>query len=178
MQPRELAAGRQQYGFTLIELMITLVVLAILLLLGTNLTRSWIDRSQVDGGMASVKNAVSQAKSAALRNTNNQPTSYAAASVCFDSNNNTLNVVRAASQANNACLITTEDAPEQNYILNRFALAKGVTLKVGNADFECLSFNSAGVLVDAVGSNASCSNQLSLKIDIEKNDEKVQVSIN
>lgn len=171
-------AFRQQQGFTLIELMITLVILAVLLFMGTNLTRSWVDRSQVDGAMASVKNAVSQAKSAALRNTNNQPTNYAAASVCYDQTNNTLNVVRAAREANNACLVTTEDAPEQNYILNRFPLAKGITLKVGNTNFECLSFNSAGVLVSADGVNGTCSNQLNLKIDVEKNDEEVQVSIN
>lgn len=176
--------GRQQYpasshqkGFTLVELMITLVIIAILLFMGTSLSRSWIDRTQVDSSTASLKNAISQAKSSALRNTNNQPTNYAAASVCYDQENNILNVVRAASYANNACLITA-DSPEQNYILNQLPLAKAVSLKVSTADFKCLSFNSAGVLVDAVGISGSCTNQLSLKIDIEKNNEKVQVSIN
>lgn len=173
-----LETHQAQRGFTLIELMITIAVLALLLFIGSALTSAWIDRSQVNNGLSSLKNAVSQAKSAALRNTNDQPTEHPAASVCFDNQNNTINVVRATQFTTNACLVSANSTPTQNYVLQSFTLAKGIELKENSIDFECLAFNSSGVLVVASGLTGSCSNQTNLKIDIEKNDEKAQIQVN
>lgn len=173
-----LKKNQAQLGFTLIELMITIVVLALLLFIGSSLTSAWIDRNQVNNGLSSLKNAVSQAKSAALRNTNDQPTEHPAASVCFDRQNNKVNIVRAAQFTTNACLVSADSTPTQNYVLQSFPLAQGITLTANSGNFECLAFNSSGVLVEATGLAGACSNQTNLKIDIEKNDEKAQIQVN
>ena len=169
---------KTQRGFSLIELMMTVTILAILLFIGSSLSRAWVDRGHVNDAMAVVKAAVLQAKSAALRNTNNQPNSYAAASVCYDSVTSSINVVRAAAYANNACMVLAENSPEQNYILKTMKLAQGIRLSIDEADFDCLAFNASGVLVNAVGVSATCANQENIKVVIEKNDEHAEVQIN
>lgn len=167
-----------QHGFTLIELMITITVLAFLLFIGSSLTRAWVDRSQVDNGFSSLKNAIFQARSAALRNTNNQPTSYPAATVCYDKTVNKINIVRSAAYATNPCLVSNDNDPSQNYLLQELPLAKDVKLKVSGNDFNCLAFNSAGVIVAAAASSGACSNQSGLVIRIEKNDENTSYAVN
>ncbi len=44
-------------GFTLVELMITILIMTILLLMGTSLTSSWITRSQVNNASSILKNS-------------------------------------------------------------------------------------------------------------------------
>lgn len=168
----------KQGGFTLIELMITIAVLAILLFVGSSLTRAWVDRSHVDSAISAVKNATFQARAAALRNTNNQPSTLAAASVCFDRANQSILVVRAARLATDGCTPSATNATNENYILQSIPLAKNVNLTVNSADFNCLAFNSAGILVNSSYSSQPCSNLSNFKIDIEKNEEVAYVQIN
>lgn len=175
---RSQGSHSNQRGFTLIELMITIAVLSILLMIGSTLTSAWVDRSQVNNSLSALKNAVFQAKSAALRNTNNQPTDYPAVSVCFDRQKNTINVVRAAAYTTNACLASIDNSPFQNYILQSYPIAKGIELKTNSIDFECLVFNSSGVLILAAGITTTCLNDTNLKIDIEKNNEKANIQVN
>lgn len=175
---RSQGSHSNQGGFTLIELMITIAVLSILLLIGSALTSAWVDRSQVNNSVSALKNAVFQAKSAALRNTNDQPTNYPAVSVCFDRETNTINVVRAAAYTPNACLASIDNTPSQNYILQSYPIASGIALKTNAIDFECLAFNSSGVLILATGITTTCLNDANLKIDIEKNNEKANIQVN
>lgn len=168
----------KQQGLTLIELMIVLLILTILMLIGTALSRTWVDRSQVNGAVSSLNSAISQAKSAALRNTNNQLSSYAAASICYDQTSETLNVVRAAQYATNVCLVTENNAPEQNYILKTIQLPPKVTLRVDKQDFECLGFNALGVVVAATGTSGACLDKTNVEIVVKKNEESVSVQVN
>ena len=167
-----------QRGFTLVELMITISILVFLLFIGSSLTSAWIDRSQVDNGISSLKNAVFQAKTAALRNTNNQATTSPAVSVCWDADKHEITIVRAAANGTNACLVDVNNTPSQNYILHAFSVSKGIVLTVGNSVFECLAFNSSGILVAATGTSGACSIQSNLEIKIEKNNENAQIKIN
>lgn len=167
-----------QRGLTLIELMITISILIFLLFVGSSLTNAWVARSQIDNGISSLKNAVFQARAAALRNTNDQPTSYPAVGVCWDASKKEINIVRAASYSTDACLVAVGNTPAQNYILQTFALSNGITLTVNNSAFECLAFNSSGILVAATGTSGACSIQSNLEIKIEKNNENAQIKIN
>lgn len=171
---------RKQLGFTLIELMITIVVLAILLFVGTSLTRAWVDQSHVDGALAAIKNATYQARSAAIRNTNNQESSLATASVCIDKTHQEIRVIRVAKDNTDACSTSDSNTPDQNYILQKIPYASNVIFKVkGNdAEFFCLSFNSNGMLVAASSPSATCNSNLNLTIIVEKNNESAEIQIN
>lgn len=168
----------RQSAFTLIELMITIAVLSILLFVGSSLTRSWVDRGNVDNAASAFKNATLQARAAALRNTNNQPTTHAAVSVCYDPTNQLILVVRAAYLATDGCSANLTNSSLQNYILQSTPISNGINLKVNGSNFNCLAFNSAGMTVDSKYATNSCSNVSNLKIDIEKNNEKAQFQVN
>ncbi|WP_180028307.1 prepilin-type N-terminal cleavage/methylation domain-containing protein [Acinetobacter sp. YH16032] len=167
-----------QLGFTLVELMITIVVIAILLFMGTSLTRAWIDQGHVDNTISALKNATFQARAAALRNTNNQPSTFAAASVCFDRTNQNILVVRAAQFSTDGCTPSATNATDGNFILQSIPLDKNVNLTVNSVDFNCLAFNSAGILVNSSYSSQVCSNFSDIKITIKKNKEIADVQIN
>ncbi|SEM00236.1 pilus assembly FimT family protein [Acinetobacter sp. DSM 11652] len=169
---------RKQLGFTLIELMITIVVLAILLFVGTSLTRAWVDQSHVDGALAGIKNATYQARSAAIRNTNNQESSLAAASVCIDKTHQEIRVIRVAKDNTDACSTSDGNSPDQNYILQKIPYASNVFFKVNNTEFYCLSFNSNGMLVAASSASATCNSNLNLTVTVEKNNESANIQIN
>ena len=176
--PKSTFVRPKQHGFTLIELMITIAILAILLFVGSSLTRAWVDRGHVDSAISAVKNATFQARAAALRNTNNQPSAFAAASVCFDRTNQKILVVRAAQFATDSCTPSASNATDGNYILQSIPLDINVNLTVNSADFNCLSFNSAGILVNSSYSTQACSNFPDIKITITKNKEIADVQIN
>lgn len=163
-------------GFTLIELIITIAVLSILLMAGTALTRSWVDRSQVNSALATFKTAVYQAKASALRNTNNQPLNNSAVTVCFDSTNSTLNIIRTAVNSNDVCTVPAGSPPSSdNILLRTMPLSKDVFIQQGSTSFECLSFNSAGILVKATGT--SCINDVTAAFKVGKNDETAEFKI-
>lgn len=165
-----------QTGFTLIELMITIAMLAVLIMMGTALTRSWVDRSQVNSALATFKTAVYQAKASALRNTNNQPLSNSSVSVCFNSTNNTINIIRTAFNSNDVCTVPTGTPPSNaNALIRTMPLSKDIFIQQGTTTFECLSFNSAGVLVKAAGS--SCINNVTAAFKVGKNDETAEFNI-
>ena len=96
----------RQHGFTLIELMITITILAILLVMGSSLTQTWIDRSQVNNTITIVKNTMLQAKVAALRNPYNSLSNTPSVSVCLDSSN-ILHIIRANIASTEPCSTTS-----------------------------------------------------------------------
>lgn len=157
-------------GFTLVELMITIAVLSIILMMGTALTRSWIDRSQVTHAMSAFKSAVNQAQAAALRNTNNQPTNSASVSVCWNANNSTMRIVRVAKGSQQVC----QDVAE-NTVLQTISLPKGLAIQQGNIAFQCISFNSAGVVIVAASSNCISDTKSTFKVG--KNNETADLSL-
>lgn len=157
-------------GFTLVELMITITVLTLILMMASNLGRSWIDRSQVTHAMGAFKSAVSQAQVAALRNTNNQPVNEASVSVCWDASNSTMRIVRVAHGSQQVC----QDVA-QNTVLQTISLPKGLAIQQGNAAFHCISFNSAGVVIVAESSNCASDTKSTFKVG--KNDETADLSL-
>ncbi|WP_159516611.1 prepilin-type N-terminal cleavage/methylation domain-containing protein [Acinetobacter sp. 18QD2AZ41W] len=162
---------RQSGGFTLIELMITITVLSILLLIGSALTRSWVDRSQINSGISTLKNTVAQAKTAALRNTNNQPLNHPAVSVCWNALSHTLSVLRLAQNSSDLCNVASAD----HTVLFNSSLAQGIVIRQDQTAFQCLAFNAAGVLIAPAGS--SCVNSSSLSLKVEKNNENAEFTL-
>lgn len=162
-------ALKKQTAFTLIELMITITILTLLLFMGSTLTRSWIDRSQVTSALSTLKNSITKAKVAALRNSDNQPLSNPAATVCVDNTTHQINVVRALIHSTNSCDISSAN----NKLLHSLPIAEGILIKQGSTQVDCLSFNSAGILL----TTASCSANTNLTFTVEKNDETADINI-
>lgn len=159
----------KQLGFTLIELVVTVVIVAALLLTSASLTNSWIDRSQVASAKANFETALLQAKTLALRNHNNQPFSEPAVSLCVDSNDDKINIIQLGTNAANPCDIVG------NALLKSFSIAKGIAITQGNSPVECLTVNALGMLMYPLGS--SCINNFTLAFNIEKNNESIPVSL-
>lgn len=158
-------------GFTLIELMMVITILTLLITIGGQLTRSWIDRAQVNNTAASLKNAVSQAKVAALRNTNNYALDHPSTFVCWSSTSDDLYVIRANVGSSNGC----DPSSSFNTVLYQFKTAKEISIKQQSTVFQCLTFNAAGFVVTAAGSVCSTNQDLSFKV--EKNNEEASFKI-
>lgn len=157
-------------GFTLIELMITITVLSILLMVGANLSRAWIDRSQVNNAIPTLKNAVFQAQSTALRNTHNLAPDQASVSVCWNATTHTLNVIRLKTASSDVCQESANSS-----VIQSFTLAKDLYIKQGTQPFQCLSFTSAGVITVATGSG--CASSTKSMFTVGKNNETADISL-
>jgi type IV pilus assembly protein PilA len=159
-----------QRGFTLVELMITITLLTIILMMGSSLSRSWIDRSQVTNAMTVFKSSVAQAQAIALRNTNNHPITQASVSVCWDETNHIMRIIRVDTASNNVCQTNA-----QNTVLQSFSLPKGLAIKQGTTAFQCISFNSAGVVT--VATSSGCISDTKTAFKVGKNNETADISL-
>lgn len=160
----------KQQGFTLIELMISITILAILLVMGASLTQQWVDRSQVNSTMTILKNTMLQAKVAALRNPVNSLSNRPSVSVCLD-NNNALNIIRANALSDTPCDLSSAD----NTLLQSTPLANGISIKHGTLLFACLSFNSRGMVT--TNTDPNCSTLTHLDFEVKKNHERADIKI-
>ena len=149
-------------GFTLIELMVTVALLAILLMMVAPLTSGWSDRNQVQSAKSSLKTAISQARVSAIRNTENKKSNEAAASVCIDSTNLTVNAY-SITGSNTVC-------DNANNLLKTTAYANGISFKQGATAITCFVFSPDGILL----SSGSCATTLDT-ITIKKNAEDDEI---
>lgn len=153
----------QHQGFTLVELMITITVLSLILFMGVSITRSWIDRSQVNNSINIIRNSLTQAKTAAIRNTDNQAMTQPAVSVCVQ--NDQLLIIRNKNNDAANCSLTNSN----NTLLKKSDLAKDIRIKQGNSSFSCIAFNSVGMVTQVTGT--TCSTNSNLSFVVEKNNE-------
>ena len=161
---------KSERGITLIELMIVITVLTILMFMGTSLTRSWIDRSQVNNTINILRNSVQQAKVMALRNPENQALNQAAIHLCLDETNNSLHIVRPKADTSNECSLSSSN----NIVLQSTDLASNVFIQHNNSQFKCLAFNAAGVVVSTGG---QCATQNQLRFKVGKNNESADITL-
>lgn len=162
-------------GFTLIELMITIAILAILIMLGSSLTSAWVTRNQVDSASSALKSAVLVAKATAMRNSVNQISSNPAVSVCINNTTNSINVIRAEINTTDVCLLPSDSTPSGNLLLQSNPIASGIVIKQGTSTLTCMVFNSQGLLLKLNGS--SCSDNANFTFTIEKNNESASFTL-
>ena len=162
--------NQNQQGFTLIELMITLTILSILIFIGSGLTRSWVDRSHVNNASQQLKNAIAQAKVAALRNPHSIGLHNTAVSLCLDDITHSINVIRLNHSSTSVCSTATPNA-----LLQTFKIAQGINIKQSNSNLICLRFTAAGMLDTSSGS--SCSTNTNFTFKVEKNHENADLFV-
>ncbi|WP_436913946.1 pilus assembly FimT family protein [Acinetobacter schindleri] len=147
-------------GFTLIELMITITVLAIILMIGSSLTRSWIDQSQVNNAVSALQEAVTQTKAIAIRNTHNTTLQEASASLCIYGS--TIQIIHGSCPS-----------IESNTALQTFSLSEGVSIKENANELRCMDFNYIGVIVPG----STCLTTAPPTLIVGKNNESAEITI-
>ncbi|MDM1345335.1 prepilin-type N-terminal cleavage/methylation domain-containing protein [Acinetobacter pseudolwoffii] len=144
----------KERGVSLMELMITITILAILVVTGTSLTALWSKQAELDKATMSLKSAMSLARSTAIRNEFSQNSDDAASQICFDQNKNELSVHKATATESASCTTT---------VVFSYPLSSTIEIKnANNTDFKCFSFNSFGQITTEITGN--CKTNLSLTI--------------
>nr|WP_159373092.1 prepilin-type N-terminal cleavage/methylation domain-containing protein [Acinetobacter lwoffii]AYA01207.1 hypothetical protein ABEDC_3605 [Acinetobacter lwoffii] len=157
-------ARLNERGLSLIELMVTITILAILVVTGTSLTALWSKQAEVDKATMSLKSAMDLAKSTAIRNEFAKSMNYDAASqsmnydaasqICFDQNKKELSVHKATATEPASCTTT---------IVFSYPLSQTIEIKDADSNnFEYFSFNHFGQALTDITCN--CKTNLSLTI--------------
>ena len=128
-----------QTGFTLVELMITLALIAMLAMMATPYTASWIHSAQVQTTVATLEQAFASAKALALRNPAGVKGSDPAASVNLVGN--TL-VVCSGAAGDAGCV---GDMVWQGDVTD------GVSIQLGGASLTSIVFDNSGQAIDESG---------------------------
>lgn len=134
-------------GFTLIEMMITIGLVAFLMTLGVPLARQWVQSAHQRDAAGMLAEALGRAKALALRNPQAITDQTApAAAVCLIAGK--LSVVSADATKKLACgagIQWTRPLPSET----------SVVLTTTNSPFQCVAYNERGVaLVMSLGSLA------------------------
>lgn len=134
----------RQLGFTLIELMIGVVVLAILLSIGLPNFQNWILNAQIRTAAESVRNGLQRARAEAVaRNTNVEFALLGADDTCFDAN----------TLISSTCTSWQVRLPASTVIDSRASsdgsvMVKRTTKSPTGAPATTTTFNNVGLLAD------------------------------
>lgn len=143
-----------QKGISLIELMITITILAILVIMGTSLTTQWAKQAELDKAIWSLQSAIDQARTEALRNkfAIDQWNGTVSSQLCLDTTTQNITVHSATSISAASC---------STPVIISYPLASSISIKKSNNNtFVCLAFNNRAQLA----TTTDCSNDLSLQI--------------
>lgn len=145
---------KNQIGLSLIELMITISLLAILVVTGTAFTTLWSKQTQLDNAVMSFQSAIGLAKSTALRNEFAINSDLPSSRLCFDSSTAELTVRKASLNSPASC---------ESTIVFSALLKNSIEIKSGSdtALFECFALNSYGQIIP----EGSCKTDLSIIIN-------------
>ena len=137
-------------GFSLIELLITIAIIAFLAMVALPMTSAWIDGPDVTRTQTNFTRAYSLAKNIAIREGAAVTVDGATSALCIKTDANGLRSISVRSQSNaigDAARTAADcsDAKVGQEVFNA-KLRPGVTIKYGDAqsDFACACFTSNG----------------------------------
>lgn len=149
-------------GVSLIELMVTIAILAILTVTGISLTSKWSQQAELDKAIMSLKSGMSLAKSTAMRNGSARAVTDAASQVCF--NNSSISVHEATAAAAASCLTPT---------VFQYSLSNAIAIKKADStNFSCFAFDHFGEVL----SIGNCQTNLSLTVSNGSLNETLNLS--
>ena len=154
----------KESGVSLIELMVTLSILAILAITGISLTSKWSQQMALDKAIMSLNSGFSSAKSIAMRNGAARATTEASSQICFDNSSKVLSVHEATLAAVASCNTPT---------VFQYPLGGEITIKQGTTGFSCFAFDHFGRIMD---DDATCVSNLSLTVANGSLNESINLS--
>ena len=141
-----MAMTSKPQGFTLIEIMITLTVLAFLLFLGAPLTSAWTDGAQQQTAASLLREGIGRAKAQALRNPGGvRNADEPAAALCYS--NQTLVLYRIDRP--NSGTASVNCAATSNIIWSAALPSKPAVKLSDDNSFSCSAFNNQGLPITA-----------------------------
>ena len=151
-------------GFSLIELLITIAIIAFLAMVALPMTSAWIDGPDVTRAQTNFTRAYSLAKNIAIREGAAVTANGATSALCLFNNNGTQSIsVRSQSgdvgdNARTAADCNNPPADPEQEIFSA-ELRSGVTIQYGAAgaltNFSCVCFTSNGAIAP-IASTANC----------------------
>lgn len=149
-------SSRNVLGFTLIEMMVTIGLVAFLMTLGVPLAREWVQSAHQREAAGLMTEALGRAKALALRNPQAlTDQTLPAAAVCFTGGE--LMVVGGTAKG-----ATCDAKAEWTRPLPSDA---SVVLTLTNIPFQCVAYNTRGVPLVTTVSNLACS-QAALDVNV------------
>ncbi len=146
---------KRQHGYTLIEIMMVVAIIALLAMTGTALTGTWVQDAnlvQVEGDLTQ---AIGRAKSSALRNEMTALGDAPVTAICI-SQSNFLTILEGSNGTSPSC------SPASGSEIWHTQLDSDVTVKVGGTAISCMCFNNQGLLTDNACAGCSTSSELQL----------------
>lgn len=148
--------NRSTPGFTAIETMITIGMLAFLVTLGVPLLRTWLQSAHQREAAGLLSEALERAKNLALHNRQaSAGQTLPAAAVCFAGGKLAVVAGKAQGASCDAKAEWTRPVP----------VDASIVLTLTNIPFQCVAYNAHGVAMVTTVSNLSCS-QAALDVNV------------
>ncbi|KAF1687218.1 hypothetical protein B1992_04335 [Pseudoxanthomonas broegbernensis] len=150
-------SGPLAAGFTLIELMVGIAIMAMLLLAAAPFTRDWVDGTRQMRARSNLLEAVGQARSRAMRNPlalTSAQAGQGAAAVVYDKDGHVLCVI--SRTADGSAWEGCAAGNWQGAIANPGSLQLKVGQEEDAGDFVCAAYDTRGVLVASSYGGVDC----------------------
>ena len=183
--------ARRAGGFTLIELMIGIAIMAMLLLAAAPFTKSWVDSTRQMRARSNLIEAVGHARSLAMRNPQARPAGEPIAAVLYQAEANALCVVERqdGSWSATSCLAAGKSCTDADAGKKAAGVAwLGCIVGAGDdlalktqagSDFACAAYDSRGrqqAAGDLAGTGCVAPGSAAVAITVG-NQEEVDVSL-
>ena len=138
-------------GFTLVEIMIAITLVAILAMVGAPLTNSWSTSADMVTAKGVLRQAITRAKTVAVRNEFGLTENKSAAAICIASDKKI--EVRRANNSNNSASCNTNGGT----VVWKASISQTLAVKRGTTAFSCACFDNKGqILTSAVAACSAC----------------------
>jgi type IV pilus assembly protein PilA len=150
-------------GFTLVELLVTLVIVSMLLLAGSFLTISWTDRGKVNDTVSIIKSSISIARALAIRNERALLSDEPSVSICINYQDNTIKLINVLKPLDVCENYSSDD------VIKYYEFAKGIKIKQNDRLVSCFLINASGLINEDL-----CQTNLVDEITVKKRNEKLK----
>jgi type IV pilus assembly protein PilA len=147
----------KQRGFTLIEIMVVIGLVALLVLVVAPFGGNWMRDAELQDAESQLTQAIGRAKAAALRNKRGETSGGPVAAVCLSNTN-----IITLREGNSAAQVSCGASPTGDQLWQS-QLKTHITVQVNSSAFACVCFNNKGIVTNNGGCSAcAASTQFSL----------------